>query len=350
MTTIVNTTGSATPAGGRTPAPPTPSKAGRAGRKKKLRHHGIATSRRAAWIFAPSLLASFIFVYVFIGSTVYISLSNWKIGTSQDLTLRKPLAGTYGELFAEQRFQADMRNVVVFTIIFLVFAILGGLVWALLIHHVAVGRGLFRTVFLLPYALSFIVTGVAWRWIFAPATGVNEILRAIGIENPPGWTTDSTILGALNTPTGDDWLKIQFGVPVALLPIIFAAAWQLTGFAMAMYLAGLAAIPEEVLEAAAVDGASTWQRLRYVTLPQLWPATITCFVLLLHVALKIFDLVISMSGSGPGFVTDVPGIYIYNYLTSRYDKASAMAIVLLVLTLCVIVPYLIRGYRKERQS
>jgi glucose/mannose transport system permease protein len=85
-------------------------------------------------------------------------------------------------------------------------------------------------------------------------------------------------------------------------------------------------------------------------LPQLWPSTITCFVLLLHVALKIFDLVVAMSGSGPGFVTDVPGIYIYNYLTSRYDKASAMAIILLLLTLVVIVPYLIRGYRKERKA
>jgi glucose/mannose transport system permease protein len=238
----------------------------------------------------------------------------------------------------------------VFTVIFLVLAILGGLVAALFIHHVAVGKGLFRTVFLLPYALSFIVTGVAWRWIFSPSTGVNEILRNMGIENPPGWTTDPTILGALNDPSGTDFLKVQLGIPVALLPIIFAAAWQLVGFAMAMYLAGLASIPEEHLEAANVDGANLWQRLRYIVLPQLWPSTITCFVLLLHVALKIFDLVVAMSGSGPGFVTDVPGIYIYNYLTSRYDKASAMAIILLLLTLVVIVPYLVRGYRKERKA
>ena len=104
------------------------------------------------------------------------------------------------------------------------------------------------------------------------------------------------------------------------------------------------------MEAASVDGANTWQRLRFIVLPQLWPSTITCFVLLLHVALKIFDLVVAMSGSGPGFVTDVPGIYIYNYLTSRYDKASAMAIILLLLTLVVIIPYLVRGYRKERKA
>lgn len=348
MVTTASPVGTAAPQRGRAPGPPI--QPGRAAKTpRKLRHHGVATSRRAALAFAPTMLLSAIFVYVFIGTTVYISLSNWKIGTSPDLTLRQPPGATYGELIQEQRFQADMRNIVVFTVLFLVLAVAGGLVWALLIHHVALGRGLFRTVFLLPYALSFIVTGVAWRWIFAPSTGVNEILRAIGIENPPGWTTDTTILFALNELDGGS-LKVQLGIPVALLPIVFAAAWQLMGFAMAMYLAGLAAIPEEHLEAAAVDGATTWQRIRHIVLPQLWPATVTCLVLLLHVALKIFDLVVSMSGSGPGFVTDVPGIYIYNYLTSRYDKASAMAIVLLVLTLCVIVPYLIRGYRRERQS
>ena len=321
-----------------------------AGRAKKQIPHNIKTSRRAAWIFAPSLLVSFVFVYVFIGVTVYISLSNWKIGTSPNLSLREPFGATYAEIIQEQRFQADIRNVVIFTVVFLALAILGGLIAALFIHHVAVGKGLFRTVFLLPYALSFIVTGVAWRWIFSPSTGVNEILRNLGIENPPGWTTDTTVLGALNNPSGTDFLKVQFGVPVALLPIIFAAGWQLVGFAMAMYLAGLASIPEEHLEAASVDGANTWQRLRHIVLPQLWPSTITCFVLLLHVALKIFDLVVAMSGSGPGFVTDVPGIYIYNYLSSRYDKASAMAIILLLLTLAVIVPYLIRGYRRERKA
>jgi glucose/mannose transport system permease protein len=334
------TTSTALPA----PLPPTGK------RPKKQVPHNVKTSRRAAWIFAPSLLVSFLFVYVFIGITVYISLSNWKIGTSPNLALRQPFGGTYAEIVQEQRFQADIRNVVIFTVIFLLLAILGGLIAALFIHHVSVGKGLFRTVFLLPYALSFIVTGVAWRWIFAPSTGVNEILRSIGIENPPGWTTDTTILGALNDPSGTDFLKVQFGIPVALLPIIFAAAWQLVGFAMAMYLAGLASIPEEHLEAANVDGANVWQRLRHIVLPQLWPSTITCFVLLLHVALKIFDLVVAMSGSGPGFVTDVPGIYIYNYLASRYDKASAMAIILLLLTLVVIVPYLVRGYRKERKA
>jgi glucose/mannose transport system permease protein len=316
---------------------------------RKRTPHLVATHRKAAGFLAPTLLLSFFFVYVFIGITIYISFSEWKIGTSQDLDIRQPFGATYAEIVQEQRFQADIRNVIIFTVLFLILAVVLGLSLALLVHHVAIGRGFFRTVFLLPYALSFIVTGVAWRWIFAPSTGLNEILRAIGIDNPPGWTTDPTILGGI-VPSGTDFLKAQLGAPVALIPLIIAAAWQLVGFAMAMYLAGLASIPEEHLEAASVDGANAWQRIRYVVLPQLWPSTVTCLVLLLHVALKIFDLVVAMSGSGPGFVTDVPGIYIYNYLTSRYDKASAMAVILLVMTLVVVVPYLLRGYRKERKA
>lgn len=322
-------------------------------RFRRPRHatpHLVKTHRRAAAIFAPSILLSAIFVYIFIGTTIFISLSTWKIPSTTDITFREPFGATYAELVQEQRFQADYRNVIVFTVCFLLLSVLGGLGVALLIHHVVIGRALFRSIFLMPYALSFIVTGVAWRWIFQPSTGLNEILRAIGIDNPPGWTTDTTIFGALNTPTGLDFIKVQFGIPVALLPIIFAAAWQLVGFAMALYLAGLASIPEEHLEAANVDGANAWQRIRHIVLPQLWPSTVTALVLLLHVALKIFDLVVAMAGSGSGFVTDVPGIYIYNNFVSRYDKASAMSIVLLLVTLAVVVPYLIRGYRRDRKA
>jgi glucose/mannose transport system permease protein len=315
---------------------------------RKRRKPGGSRFPAAPWVLLPSVVLIFIFVYGFIAFSGWISVSNWNRPTRTDLTIRSPFGATYAEMFGEQRFQADLRNVFVFTIGFLVLALLGGLVLALLVHHVTVGQGLFRSVFLLPYALSFIVTGVAFRWIFNPDQGMNVVLRAIGIENPPGWTTDPTILLGINDP--GETLKIVLGVPVALIPIIIAAAWQLMGFAMAMYLSGLAGIPEEQLEAADVDGASTWQRLRLVVLPQLWPVTVTCFVILLHVSLKIFDLVVAMSGSGPAFVTDVPGIYIFDMMTKggRYDKGSAAALVLLVLACIVIVPYLARNYRRER--
>ena len=308
-----------------------------------------ARFRGAAWLMAPSIVLTFIFVYGFIGFSGLISLSQWKRPTRQDLALRSPLGGTYAEMFKEQRFQADMRNVAVFTVLFLVLTVAGGLVMALLVHHLVVAKGLFRTVFLLPYALSFIVTGVAFRWIFNPSSGINVWLHDLGISNPPKWSTDTTVAFAVYHPSGDGFWQIDLGIPLALLPIIIAAAWQLSGFAMAMYLAGLAGIPAEELEASSMDGASWFQQLRHIILPQLWPVTVTCLILLLHTSLKIFDLVVSMSGSGPGFVTDVPGIYVYDMMgrANRYDKGTAAAIVLL-LTACVfVVPYLVRVYRKE---
>jgi glucose/mannose transport system permease protein len=315
----------------------------------RARRRPRARFRAAAWLMSPSIVLTFVFVYGFIGFSGVISLSQWKRPTRRDLTLRSPFGGTYAEMFKEQRFQADMRNVVVFTVLFLVVTVAGGLVMALLVHHLVVARGLFRTVFLLPYALSFIVTGVAFRWIFNPTSGINVWLGDLGVRNPPRWSTDTSVALAVLRPDGDGFWQIDLGIPMAILPIVVAAAWQLSGFAMAMYLAGLAGIPAEELEASSMDGASRWQQLRHIILPQLWPVTVTCLILLLHTSLKIFDLVVAMSGSGPGFVSDVPGIYVYDMMgrANRYDKGTAAAIVLL-LTACVfVVPYLIRVYRKE---
>jgi glucose/mannose transport system permease protein len=307
--------------------------------------------RGAALFMAPSIILTFVFVYGFIAFSGWISLSNWKRPTRQDLTLRDPLGATYWEMFQEQRWQASMRNIIVFTVLFLILAVVTGLVLAVLVHRVTVAKGLFRSVFLLPYALSFIVTGVAFRWIFNPNSGINKWLVDIfGIENPPQWSTSTTVAGAIYQPSGEGFLKVDLGIPVALLPIVIAAAWQLSGFAMAMYLAGLAGIPEEELEAASMDGAGEFKQLRHIMLPQLWPVTVTCLILLLHTALKIFDLVVAMAGSGPGFVTDVPGIYVYDMMgkAGRYDKGTAAALVLLITAGLFVVPYLIRIYRKER--
>jgi glucose/mannose transport system permease protein len=297
---------------------------------------------------APSILLTFIFIYGFIGFSGLISLSQWKRPTRSDLTLRPPFGATYTEMFQEQRFQADLRNVTVFTVLFLLVTVVGGLVMALLVHHVVVAKGLFRTVFLLPYALSFIVTGVAFRWIFNPSSGINVWLGDLGIENLPKWSTDTTVAFTIHH-AGDGFWQIDLGIPRAIIPIVIAAAWQLSGFAMAMYLAGLASIPEEELEASSMDGASYFQQLRHIILPQMWPVTVTCLILLLHTSLKIFDLVVSMSGSGPGFVTDVPGIYVYDMMgrANRYDKGTAAAIVLLIMACVFVAPYLARVYRKE---
>ena len=311
-----------------------------------------ARFRGAAWFMAPSIVLTFVFVYGFIAFSGVISFSNWKRPTRQDLSIREPFGATYVEMFDEQRFQADMRNVVIFTLLFLLLTVVGGLVMAILVHNVTVGKGLFRSVLLLPYALSFIVTGVAFRWIFNPNTGINVWLETSASTTHPCGSPTPHVAFAIVRPSGTGFLQVDLGIPLALIPIIIAAAWQLSGFAMAMYLAGLAGIPAEELEAASMDGASWFKQLRHIILPQLWPVTVTCLILLLHTSLKIFDLVVAMSGSGPGFVTDVPGIYVYDMMgkANRYDKGTAAAIILLLTACIFVVPYLIRVYRKEGKS
>ena len=314
-------------------------------------------------ILAPSLIAIAVFVYGFIGRTFYVSLSNWRT-VKIDNSLRDPLFATYRDLFNTPRFQADLRNTFVFTVLFLIAAVGGGLVLAILLDQKVLGRAFFRNVFLFPYALSFITTGVAWRWLFNPEAGVNILFDKLGINwllerlgaGPlePGWLTNPDVVlrvnGALERviPGAED-LRVHLGVPMAIIPVVIAASWQLSGFAMAMYLAGLSTIPMEVREAARIDGASEWQVYRHVIIPLLGPITVSTMIILGHVSLKIFDLVVAMSGSGPGFATDVPGIFVFEqtFRASRYNLGAAASIVMLVLVSLVIVPYLARTLREQ---
>jgi glucose/mannose transport system permease protein len=315
-------------------------------------------------ILLPSLLALFIFVYVFIATTVYVSLSNWRT-LKMDLSVRQPLFQTYADMFSMTRFQADIRNTIVFTIMFVIFGTLLGLFLAILLDHKILGKFIFRNIFLFPYALSFVVTGVAWRWIFNPETGVNLFFDISGINAllanlgqaplKPGWITDPTILWPINNLLsaiipGASTLQTKLGIPAALIPVAIAATWQLSGFVMAMYLGGMATIPLEVKESAQIDGATDFQIYRKIIIPMLAPVTVSVIVILLHVSLKIFDLVFTMSGVGPGFATDVPAIFVFEMMfkATRYNLGSAAAVMMLVFVALVIVPYLARNLRQER--
>lgn len=311
----------------------------------------------AVLLLAPSVILLGIFVYGFIGTTVWISLSNWRTATP-DWSFTDPLFSVYDRLFHTPRFQTDLRNTIVFTVLFLIAAVGVGLLFALLLDQKFPGSVLFRNIFLFPYALSFIVTGVAWRWIFNPETGINLLFENLGInwllsqvgigELHPRWLTNPEVAGDLRTMIpGLDGLFTQVGIPMALLPVVVAGAWQLSGFAMAMYLAGLGAISNDVREAAQLDGASTWQIYRQIIIPLLKPITISTLIILGHVSLKIFDLIFAMSGTGPGFATDVPGIFIIEqtFRANRYDLGAAASIVMLMLVAAVIVPYLVRSMR-----
>ncbi|RQP12225.1 MAG: sugar ABC transporter permease [Microbacteriaceae bacterium] len=326
-------------------------------------HRGRRTL--AAALFAPTLLVVGIFVYGFIAFTLRVSVSKDYNPLNRDLTATPGLLDNYAELMATPRFQASLRNIIIFTIAVLVVSVVVGMVLALIVDKTVRASGLFRSIYLLPYALSFIVTGVVWRWIFTPETGINLLLQASGVSGlyqsvtgeplKPGWITDPTVAGSVNDliaavfPGAADFLQAQLGIPLALIPVVVAASWQLSGFAMAMFLAGLGGIPEEIKEASRVDGAGAWRGFWNITFPLLRPTIVIALVLLGHVALKSFDLFYAMVGSGPGFATDIPGIFVYDQMfrALNYNIGAAASIVMLVLVSVVVVPYLARTYARE---
>lgn len=289
---------------------------------------------------APSVAAIAIFVYGFISWTGYVSLSQWK-----SLVPDFSFAGfqNYVQLFQDFRFQSDLRNTLVFTLLFILGTLGFGFLLATLIDQNIRMEFLFRNVFLFPMALSFVVTGVVWQWVLNPSSGINLLLQRLGVEQVPKWYTDTTV--ALGFPLG----KIEFGIPLAILSVILAAVWQMTGFSLAMYLAGLRAIPEDLREAARVDGATEFQIYRKVIFPILLPITISVTVMMAHISLKIFDLIYAMTGPGSNFVTDVPGVYMFEttFRANNYANGAAIAMIMLVMVALFMVPYLVSSRRGD---
>ncbi|APT72229.1 sugar ABC transporter permease [Thermosipho affectus] len=296
------------------------------------------------FVILPSIIAIAIFVYGFISWTARTSFSNWN-SFSALLRGQYKFVGlrNYIRLFQDSRFQTDLWNTLFFTIFFLFGTISLGIIMAILVDKGLKGSRWFQNLFLFPMAISFVVTGTVWSWIFAPGNipsnpqGLNLLLHKLGLDKLMwGWYTSTQTIGKFN---------------VALIPVIIAAMWQLSGYTMAMYLAGLRGIPNDIIEAAKVDGASEWKIFWKVKMPLLTPITLSAFIILGHISLKIFDLVFAMTGSGPNFVTDVPAIYMFEltFRSNRYALGSAIAIIMLLFVAVVIIPYLVTNLRGEKR-
>jgi glucose/mannose transport system permease protein len=303
--------------------------------------------RRERWIafliILPSIILLAIFVYGFIIWTARVSLSQWD-GAAPNYTWAgfdnyKQLFFTGGTISA-RRFSIDLWNTFFFTFFFLALCVGIGLWLAVLLDQNIKGESIFRTIYLFPMALSFVVTGVVWRWIFAPGAGsrlrgVNVLLHALGLDAFRwSWYVDTRSIGPFH---------------LALIPVIIAAAWQLTGYTMVMYLAGLRGISNDLSEAARVDGASELQIYRHVILPLLRPITLSTLIILGHISLKIFDLVYTLTGKGPGFVTDVPGIFMFEttFQGNHYAQGATISMIMLIMIAVIIVPYLIHSFKRE---
>jgi len=265
----------------------------------------------------------------------------------------------FRDLFDNFRFQIDIRNTVVFTVFFVGACLVLGFVLASLLDRHIHGEGLLRSIYLFPMAVSFIVTGVVWRWLLAPRAGVNILFDKAGADAlQSSWYTNPRVeyihadsrLGEALGLIGLDFLaNPNFGIPLAMFSVVIAATWQMSGFVMVMYLAGLRAIPEELREAARVDGAGEFQILRHISLPLLRPVTLSAMIILGHQSLKIFDLVVSMTRRGPGFATDVPALYMFEttFQGNHFSHGAAISIVMLLAVSVLVIPYLFWSLRRE---
>lgn len=283
-------------------------------------------------MLSPSVLAIAVFVYGFIAWSLRVSLSEW-----QGLIPNLDFAGLekFVELFSDRRFAIDMRNTAVFTTFFVLGAVGLGLVLAIVLDRHVPGEGLFRSIFLFPLAISLIVTGVAWRWLMNPSTGdrtsgLNLLFDSAGLD-----------------PLINAWYTSDppWGIAFVALP----AVWQMSGFTMALFLGGLRAIPEELKEAARVDGASELQVYRRIILPLLRPALLSALIILGHLSLKVFDLIIALTGRN--LELDVPSIYMWTttFDGQNYARGAAIGIVLLLSVALLVVPYLVWSLRRETE-
>jgi glucose/mannose transport system permease protein len=281
----------------------------------------------------PSIVAVAIFVYGFIAWSVRVSLSRWK-GLNPDYTW-VGLQQYTDLIFHDQRFLIDVRNTAVFTVGFILGCLILGLGLAILLDQKLKGESLFRNIFLFPMSISFIASGVVWAWLMNPATGsrttgINLIFQNLGLDalistwhaTPPPW-----------------------GMAYTVIP----AVWQLSGFAMALYLGGIRSISEEIREAARVDGASELEIYRYVILPMLRPVTLSAVIILGHMSLKIFDLIVALGRKDQRL--DVPGIYMWTttFDGTNYAQGAAIGILMLISVAILVVPYLVTSMRAEAE-
>lgn len=270
-------------------------------------------------VILPSIIAVAVFIYGFIIWTFYISTTDWK-SSIPDYTFVG--LKNWTRMVNDRRFQMDLRNLLFYAIGFMSQCIIIGFVLASLLDQKIKGEAWFRTLFIFPFAVSGIVTGVTWQWLMQPSTGINLIFAQIGL----GWFRPNW------------YANVDYGI----WAVTIAAAWQFSGYVMALYLAGLRGIPSELREAAAIDGAGTWAVYRYIIIPLLMPVTFTAMVLTGMNAIRVFDVVSALGGPGPGNSIDTLALNMFQttFGAYRFSLGAAIGSVMLLLALFLVIPYL----------
>jgi glucose/mannose transport system permease protein len=290
----------------------------------------VSSSRAAAWlpklVVAPSFLLSLLFIYGLMVWNGYLSLSASRLLPNYEFV---GLA-QYESLFENDRFHVALTNLGIFGVLFIGGAMAVGVLLAILLDQKVRGEGVLRTIYLYPMAISFIVTGTAWKWMLNPGLGLEHLMREWGFENFSfGWLVDPDM---------------------AIYCIVIAGVWQSAGFVMALFLAALRGIDDSIIKAAQVDGASLPRIYWSIILPSLRPVFFSTLMVVSHLAIKSFDLVMALTAGGPGYATDLPATFMYAHAFTRgqIGLGAASATVMLATVAAIVVPYLYSELRTKR--
>lgn len=278
-------------------------------------------------VVAPTFVGSLVFVYGFILWTAYVSLTKSKMLPVYELKG----FDNYDSLWGQERWSVAISNLGIYGGLFVLLCLLIGLFLAILLDQRIRAEGTLRSIYLYPMALSFIVSGTAWRWLLNPGVGIQQFVRDLGF---PDFTFAMT--------TDPD---------LAVYSLVIAGVWQSSGFVMALFLAALRGVDQDLIKAAYLDGASLPRIYRSIVLPAIRPAFLTAIVVLSHIAIKSFDLVVALTGGGPGFASDLPANFMYEmtFRRNQIGMGAASAMMMLATVVAIIVPYLYSEMRGKRR-
>ncbi|MDR2454961.1 MAG: sugar ABC transporter permease [Bifidobacteriaceae bacterium] len=288
-------------------------------------------------LMSPSIILIGVFVYYLIFGSVQVSTTD--AHSMAQLAGKAPTANVglenYLTLLKDSGFQHSLRNLLLYTVSFIAGTMCFGFLWAWLLDRRSRAEGIFRSLYLFPFAISSVAAGVVWKWLLNPtkgdqARGLNRLFHTLGL-----------------TFLESDWQMDQnLGITAIALPAI----WQMAGYVMALFLAGFRGIPDELREAARVDGASEWRIYRHVLFPQLSPVALSALIILGHMSLKVFDLIVAITGGYTFYPTRVPAIDMAFFQNGAdYADAAAVGVMLLLLVLFLIVPYLVHVAKEDKR-
>ncbi|HET8660602.1 MAG TPA: sugar ABC transporter permease [Micromonosporaceae bacterium] len=280
----------------------------------------------------PSLILLGIFVYGFLGWNIRVSFTNWR-----GFTQTNDFVGwrNYAELGENEVWWRDVRHLLVFTLVFVAGSLLFGFVMALLLEKGVRGENAFRSIYLFPMAISFIATAIVWRWLLDNGTGpntagINKLFAYAGLDF-----------------VRSEWHKSDSGWAVAAVAL--PAGWALSGYVMALFLAGMRGVSDDLREAARIDGAREPQVFWHVVRPMLWPVVMSAVVILAHISLKTFDLIYAIDLKSPKIETPALYMWFQTFQGNFYARGAAVATLLLLGVAVFIVPYIWYSVRTERR-